>query len=474
MDYEVVIGLEVHAELSTESKFLCACTTAFGGEPNTHVCPGCAGMPGTLPVLNKSAVDYAIRLGLALGCSIAERCEFDRKSYFYPDLPKAYQVTQFNSPVCKGGTLEIETQKGSKTVGITQIHMEEDAGKLVHDQGVFTLADFNRGSVPLLEIVSQPDMGSAEEAVAYLEKLREILLYLDVCDCKMQEGSLRADINMSIRKKGEKKLGVRTEMKNMNSFKAIERAIKFETQRQISTLEEGGVITRQTLRWDDDKGENTPLRSKENAQDYRYFPEPDIPALQISAEWISRIKSELPELAQQKRERYTEKYNITAANAQTLTSHKNISDLFEETLNLSGDPAETSNLIIGEILRLMNKTATSAEDLCVDSKKLAVLINFLKAGKINRSVYKEVVEAVFTENAEPEAYISGKSLFLIQDSGAVEKAVTQVLEENQKSIEDLRAGKDRAFGFLMGQVMKKLQGKGDPATVKELLNAKLK
>ena len=474
MNYEIVIGLEVHAELSTKTKIFCGCTTKFGGEPNTHVCPGCAAMPGTLPVLNKSVVDYAIRLGLALDCDIAKQCRFDRKSYFYPDLPKAYQISQLYAPVCKEGKLEIDTKNGKKHIGITQIHMEEDAGKLIHDNfNDCTLADYNRGGMPLLEIVSKPDMRSGEEVIAYLEKLREILLYLDICDCKMQEGSMRADINMSVRKKGAEKLGVRTEMKNMNSFKAISRAVEYEADRQISILEDGGEVIQQTLRWDDDKGTNSPLRSKENAQDYRYCPDPDLPPVNIDDAWINKIKTELPELAQQKRERYIRDYKLSEIDAANLTSHKNISDLFENITKLSGEPIESSNLLIGEIMRLMNKTNTETENLSLDSEKLATLIKLVVGGKINRKAYKEVVEKVFVDDIDPEKYISQKGLMMIQDDDAVLKAVESVLSSNEKSIADYRSGKEKAFGFLMGQVMKQLQGKGNPASVKKILTEKL-
>ena len=474
MSWETVIGLEVHAELSTKSKIFCTCTTAFGGEPNTHVCPVCAGMPGALPYMNHEVVEFAIKAGLALGCSITQHCKFDRKNYFYPDLPKAYQVSQLYSPICQNGKLEIETNGQKKVINIREIHIEEDAGKLLHDtkQGV-TFVDYNRCGVPLIEIVSQPDFRSEEEVVAYLEKLREILLYLGICDCKMQEGSMRADINLSIRQKGESEFGIRTEMKNMNSFRAIGRAIAFETERQIEILNSGGQVIQETRRWDDDKGASFGMRSKENAQDYRYFPEPDLLPMDIDDNWIRRITEDLPELAHQKRIRYMKEFNLSEADANILTSHKNISDLFEEISDNSKVPKEAANLVIGEIMHLMSKTNTLPENLLLDSSKLSVLICFVLDGKINRNAYKEVVEAVFMTDVDPEEYILKKGLMMLSDDNVVEEVVDAVLSANEKSIADYRAGKDKAFGFLVGQVMKELRGKGNPAVITKILKEKL-
>jgi len=473
MKWETVIGLEVHAELSTKSKIFCSCTTAYGGEPNTHVCPVCAGMPGVLPKLNRSVVEYALRLGLALNCAITQHCKFDRKNYFYPDLPKAYQVSQLYMPICRDGNLEIEVDGQKKKIRIREIHMEEDAGKLVHDpRGNGTFMDFNRCGVPLLEIVSHPDLRSAAEALAYLEKLRETLMYLDVCDCKMQEGSLRADINLSMRQPGAE-LGVRTETKNMNSFKAIGRAIEYETGRQIDILEDGGQIVQETLRWDDDKGASSGMRSKENAQDYRYFPEPDLLPMDIDDDWLARVRENLPELAYQKRERYVRDFGISEYEASVLTGHKNISALFEAVAQQSGQAVEAAHLITGEIMRLMNNTAMLPEDLSLDVCKLSTLIALVSDGKINRSAYKETVEAVFTRNVDPETYIAEKGLMMITDDSAVIEAVKTVIAENQDAVADYRAGKEKVFSFLMGQVMKKLGGKGNPDMAKKNLLARL-
>jgi len=474
MKWETVIGLEVHAELSTKSKIFCACTTAYGGEPNTHVCPVCAGMPGVLPKLNRSVVEYALRLGLSLGFNITKYCKFDRKNYFYPDLPKAYQVSQLYAPICRDGHLDIEVEGRKKTINIREIHMEEDAGKLVHDaNGAVTFMDFNRCGVPLLEIVSQPDFRSAAEVIAYLEKLRETLLYLDICDCKMQEGSIRADINLSVRVFGGE-LGVRTETKNMNSFKAIARAIEYETERQIEILEDGGHIVQETRRWDDEKLESYGMRSKENAQDYRYFPEPDLLPIDIDDAWLVRVKANLPELAHQKRERYCRDFKIPESEAVVLTVHKNICDIFETVAQKSGQPIEAAHLLTGEIMRLMNNANILPEDLVVDTDKLSTLITLVVGGKINRSAYKETVEAVFTRNVDPNQYIAEKGLMMINDDNAVIEAVKSVITENQDSAADYRAGKEKVFGFLMGQVMKKLGGKGNPDMAKKALTEMLK
>jgi len=474
MKWETVIGIEVHAELSTQSKIFCACTTAYGGEPNTHVCPVCAGMPGVLPKLNRSVVEYALRLGLALDFNITKYCKFDRKNYFYPDLPKAYQVSQLYAPICRDGHLDIEVDGKKKTINIREIHMEEDAGKLIHDaNGSSTFMDFNRCGVPLLEIVSQPDFRSATEVIAYLEKLRETMLYLDVCDCKMQEGSIRADINLSVRREGDE-LGIRTETKNMNSFKAIARAIEYETSRQIEILEDGGQIVQETRRWDDEKLESYGMRSKENAQDYRYFPEPDLLPMEIDDAWLASVRANLPELAHQKRERYCRNFKIPESEAAVLTVHKNICDIFETIARKSGQPVEAAHLLTGEIMRLMNNANILPEDLSLNADKFSALITLMTGGKINRNAYKETVEAVFTNDVDPEKYIAEKGLMMINDDNAVIEAVKAVVAENQDSVAEYRAGKEKVFGFLMGQVMKKLGGKGNPDMAKKALQDALK
>jgi len=482
MKWEIVIGLEVHAELSTKSKIFCSCTTAYGGDPNTHVCPVCSGMPGVLPVLNREVVEYALRLGLALNCDITKQCKFDRKNYFYPDLPKAYQVSQLYMPICKDGFLEIDLSDGAqsgekKKIRIREIHMEEDAGKLNHSpQGSFM--DFNRCGVPLLEIVSQPDFisdnaaAASSQVIAYLEKLRETLLYLDICDCKMQEGSMRADINLSVRRPGEE-LGTRTETKNMNSFKAIGRAIEYEINRQIDIIEDGGKIVQETRRFDDEKGTSSGMRSKENAQDYRYFPEPDLLPMNIDDDWIARVKKNLPELAFQKRERYMRDYKISADEASTLTCHKNISSLFETLAQKSEQPGESAHLISGEIMRLMNSENMLPEDLNIDADKLTALLGFVTDGKINRSSFKETAEAVFKSGIDPESYIAQKGLMMVSDDKAVSEAVEKVMAANKESVSDYRAGKEKVFGFLMGMVMKELGKGANPELAKKTLEIKL-
>jgi len=481
MSWETVMGLEVHTELSTKSKIFCSCRVAFGGEPNTHVCPVCSGMPGTLPVLNRAVVEYAMRLGLTLNCEITKNCKFDRKNYFYPDLPKAYQVSQLYAPICRNGLLEIEVNgseetvtgtgsgKQKKKIGIREIHMEEDAGKLIHDlRGDDTFMDFNRCGVPLLEIVTQPDFQSCEEVLAYLEKLREILLFLGVSDCKMQEGSLRADINLSVRQTGGE-LGVRTETKNLNSFKAIGRAIEYESARQIKILQGGGHIIQETRRWDDEKGISFSMRSKENAQDYRYFPEPDLLPMNISETWITCIRENLPELAHQKRERYIRDYGLSEIETGILTGHKNISNLFESIVNKCGEPTEAAHLVSGEIMRLMNNTHTLPEDLSPDAHKLSTLITFVLDGKINRNAYKETVEAVFMLNVDPQNYIIEKGLMMLTDDNVITETVETVLNNNPDAVSDYHAGKDKALGFLIGQVMRSLGGSGNPEIVRKTL-----
>lgn len=426
-----------------------------------------------LPRLNRAVVEYAMKLGFALNCDIIQSCKFDRKNYFYPDLPKAYQVSQLYTPICRDGHMDIVVNGYKKTIGIREIHMEEDAGKLMHVEGSpFTFMDFNRCGVPLLEIVSQPDFRSSGEVIAYLEQLRETLLYLGVSDCKMQEGSLRADVNLSVRRLGGQ-MGVRTEMKNLNSFKAISHAIEYESARQIKILENGGQIVQETRRWDDDRGESCGMRSKENAQDYRYFPEPDLLPIRIDDAWYKRIRETLPELAHQRRGRYIRDYSLSEFTASVLTSHKNISDLYEDILKQGGEPLEAAKMITGEIMRLMNNKNILPEELSLDACKLSTLIDFVLKGRINRNVYKEMIEAVFTENTDPESYIIEKGLLMVTDDKAVSDAVNAVITDNPDAVADYRAGKEKAFGFLMGQVMKKLGGAGNPDMVRKTLNGYL-
>ncbi len=469
--YETVIGLEVHVELATKTKIFCSCSTEFGGAPNTHTCPVCTGMPGALPVLNKQVVEYAIAVGLATNCSITQYCKFDRKNYFYPDNPQNYQISQLYLPICRNGGVEIETESGSKKiVGIHEIHMEEDAGKLIHDEWEdASLVDFNRSGVPLIEIVSEPDMRSAEEVIAYLEKLRMIIQYLGASDCKLQEGSMRADVNLSIREVGAETFGTRTEMKNLNSFKAIARAIEGERERQIDLLEAGKAVIQETRRWDDNKETSYAMRSKEDAQDYRYFPEPDLVPIIISDEWIEEIRSRQPELRTEKLERYKAEYDIPQYDAEIITSHKKLADIFEATVALGKKPKEVSNWLMVETMRLLKEHDMEPSDLAFAPENLAKLIGLIEAGAINRRTAKEVFEKVFEENVDPEAYVEANGLKIEADDGALKGIIEGIVAANPQSVADYKAGKKKAIGFLVGQTMKAMKGKADPGTVNKIL-----
>ena len=474
MEFLTTLGLEVHCELSTKTKIFCSCSTEFGGEPNTHVCEICTGMPGTLPVLNKQVVEYAIRAGLATNCEITQYNKFDRKNYFYPDLPKAYQVSQLYLPICQNGHIDIEVNGIKKAIRIKEIHMEEDAGKLIHDEwDDITLVDYNRCGVPLLEIVSEPDFTSGEEVIAYLTKLRSILQFIGVSDCKMEQGSLRADVNLSVRPVGQTELGTRTEMKNINSFKAIARAIEGERERQIDTILAGEKVVQETRRWDDNKGESYAMRSKENAQDYRYFPEPDLVPIEISDEWIERVKSELPELPEAKKARYIEEYKLPEYDVDIITGSKFLVDIFEKALAVCGEPKEVSNWIMGEVLRMATETATDVDDISFDAANLGKLINLVKKKVINRGTAKEVFEKMFTENIDPESYVKENGLEMMNDDGAVLAIVKSVIENNPKAVGEFKGGSHKVKGFLVGQCMKQLKGKADPATVNQMITAEL-
>lgn len=468
--YETVIGLEVHVELATKTKIFCSCSTRFGGVPNTHICPVCTGMPGALPVLNKKVVEYASAVGLAANCTISQYNKFDRKNYFYPDNPQNYQISQLYLPICKNGWVEIETETGKKKIGIHEIHMEEDAGKLIHDElEDCTLVDFNRSGVPLIEIVSEPDMQSAKEAIAYLDKLRMIIQYLGASDCKLQEGSMRVDVNLSVREAGFKGLGTRTEMKNLNSFKAVTRAVEGERARQIELLEAGKKVVQETRRWDDHKEYSYSMRSKEDTKDYRYFPEPDLLPVIISDEWLAEIRAKQPELRTEKLERFQREFNLPLYDAKILTSSKKLADIFEETAKLCKKPKKVSNWLMVETMRLLKEMEMDAGDLSISPEKLAKLIQMTENGEINSSVAKEVFEAIFKEDADPEAYVEEKGLKTVYDKAAIQEAVRKVLLENPKSVEDYQGGKQRAAGFLAGQTMKAMQGKASPVLVKQLL-----
>ena len=468
--YETVIGLEVHVELATKTKIFCACSTAFGGAPNTHTCPVCTGMPGSLPVLNKQVVEYALAVGLATNCQIHQYCKFDRKNYFYPDNPQNYQISQLYLPICHDGGVEIETAGGKKIIGIHEIHMEEDAGKLVHDEWEdCSLVDYNRSGVPLIEIVSEPDMRSAEEVIAYLEKLRQIIQYLGASDCKLQEGSMRADVNLSVREVGAEKFGTRTEMKNLNSFKAIAHAIEGERERQIELIEAGRKVIQETRRWDDNKESSFTMRSKEDAQDYRYFPDPDLTPVVISDEWIAEVKARQPELRSEKLERYKKEFDIPDYDAQIITNSKHMADLFEAATAICKKPKKVSNWLMGETLRLLKENNMDPEDLSFAPENLAKLVDLADAGTVNSSVAKEVFEQIFKENVDPEVYIEEHGLKTVNDEGALKATIEQIVSENPQSVADYKGGKKKAIGFLVGQTMKAMKGKADPAGVNKIL-----
>ena len=472
-DYELVVGLEVHAELSTKTKIFCSCPTQFGGDPNTHCCPVCMAMPGALPVLNEKVVEYAVKAGLATSCEIARESKNDRKNYFYPDLPKSYQISQFDKPLCIGGHIDLETSKGMKRIGITRIHIEEDAGKLNHNEfGGGSLVDLNRAGVPLIEIVSEPDMRSVEEVELYLKKLKAILEYIEVSDCKMQEGSFRADVNVSVRKPGEA-FGTRTEMKNMNSFRSIIRAIEYEKQRQIEEIEKGNRIEQDTLRWDDVSGRTFSMRSKENAQDYRYFPEPDLLAIKISDQYIEEVKKLLPELPESRKKRYMEELKITERDASIITSSKYLSNLFEEACQTLNKPQQMANWIRSDIARILNEREMEPEQIPFGGDRLAQLVDLIEKGTINTKIAKSVLEKMFEQDNAPLDIVKENGWLQISDESAIKEVVLQVLQENPQSVEDYRAGKDRALKFLLGQAMKQTKGKANPQLLNKMFMEEL-
>ena len=468
--YETVIGLEVHVELATKTKIFCSCSTEFGGEPNTHTCPVCTGMPGSLPVLNKQVVEYALAVGLALNCQINQYCKFDRKNYFYPDNPQNYQISQLYLPICHDGFVEIETEAGKKQVRIHEIHMEEDAGKLIHDEwNDCSLVDYNRSGVPLIEIVSEPDMRSADEVIAYLEKLRTTIQYVGASDCKLQEGSMRADVNLSVREAGAKEFGTRTEMKNLNSFRAIARAIEGERERQIDLLESGEAVVQETRRWDDGKGVSRAMRSKEDAQDYRYFPDPDLVPVEISDEWIGRGRSAQPEMREEKMARYQEELGLPAYDAQILTSSKHLAAIFEKTAAICGRPKEASNWLMVEGMRLAKEKEMDLDAIAFSPENLASLIGLVERNVINRTVAKTVFEEIFARDVDPEAYVEENGLKVVNDQGQLREVIQGILEANPQSVQDFKNGKEKAAGFIVGQTMRAMKGKADPAAVNQLV-----
>ncbi|MFV9511448.1 Asp-tRNA(Asn)/Glu-tRNA(Gln) amidotransferase subunit GatB [Tepidibacillus sp. LV47] len=475
MEYETVIGLEVHAELSTKTKIFCNCSTEFGAPPNTHTCPICLGHPGVLPVVNKQAVEFAIKAALALNCEISPITKFDRKNYFYPDLPKAYQISQYDQPIGRNGWIEIEVNGQKKKIRINRLHLEEDAGKLTHmGNGEGSLVDFNRTGVPLIEIVSEADLRSPEEARAYLEKLKSIIQYTGVSDVKMEEGSLRCDANISLRPVGQKEFGTKTELKNMNSFRGVERALEYEQKRQAEILEAGGKIVQETLRWDEEKGITVSMRGKEEAHDYRYFPDPDLVEIIIDEEWINRMKEELPELPDVRKERYIHQYGLPVYDAEILTSSKDLADFFEATLEYTQDAKAVSNWIMGELLKYLNAENLTINESKVTPKGLGELIQLIEKGTISIKIGKTVFREMLESGKAPKTIVEEKGLVQITDESAIAAIVDQVIANHPQVVEDYRNGKEKAMGFLVGQVMKETKGKANPAIVNKLILERLK
>ncbi len=472
--YETVIGLEVHVELATKTKIFCGCSTEFGGAPNTHTCPVCTGMPGSLPVLNRRVVEFALKAGLAANCKIHRYCRFDRKNYFYPDNPQNYQISQLYLPICYDGFVEIETSQGKKKIRIHEMHMEEDAGKLIHDEWEdCSLVDFNRSGVPLIEIVSEPDMRSAQEVIAYLEKLRCMMQYLGVSDCKLQEGSMRADVNLSVREAGSEIFGTRTEMKNLNSFKAIARAIEGERERQIELLEEGRAVVQETRRWDDNKESSHAMRSKEDARDYRYFPDPDLPPVHISDAWIEELRASMPELREEKQHRYQKEFGLPAYDAGILTESRHLSGLFEEVARLCGNAKKTANWFMVEVLRLMKDKGMEPEQVRFTPLHLAELLLMIEKKEVSAQNAKKVFEKVFEEDIDPVLYIEEKGLKIVEDKGLLTDTLNMILDENPGPLAELLGGKEKVFGFFVGKMMKELKGKVSPDAVREALTEEI-
>lgn len=477
-EYEAVIGLEVHAELKTKTKIFCSCPTTFGGAPNTHVCPICLGLPGTLPVFNKKVLEYAVKAGLALNCSINSYSKFDRKNYYYPDLAKNFQTSQYDLPIAKDGYLDIEVAGQTKRIRINRVHMEEDAGKLVHSGDTISsssssLVDYNRAGVPLIEIVSEPDLSSPEEAKAYMELLKSVLEYTGVSDCKMEEGSLRCDANISIRPKGSTKLGTKTEIKNMNSFKALQKALEYEIGRQIQVIEEGGRIIQETRSWDEALGITVSMRSKEEAHDYRYFPEPDLAPILIDKDWLDTIKKSIPELPQARKKRLVEDLGLPSYDAEVITSSKSLADFFDAAVKEYSDAKTVANWVMGELLRLLNANNQSIDETLIRPENLAELLKLIDKGTISGKIAKQVFEEMFTTGKTSDTIIKEQGLIQISDESAILTIVDQVIEANPKSVEDVKNGKEKAIGFLVGQVMKATKGKANPGLVNKLLRDRL-
>lgn len=479
MKYEAVIGLEVHTELQTTTKIFCGCKTSFGAEPNTNVCPVCLGLPGVLPVLNKRVLEFAVRAGLALNCEISRFSKFDRKNYYYPDLPKNFQTSQFDLPICERGHLDIEVNGEKKQIRITRAHMEEDAGKLVHHgtsitDSDYSLVDYNRTGTPLLEIVTEPDMRSAKEAVAYLEKMRAILQYIGISDCRMEEGSLRCDANVSVRPVGQKELGTKAEIKNINSFKGVEKAIEYEALRQAEILEDGGKIIQETRTWDEKEGVTKSMRTKEEANDYRYFPEPDLAPFTVSEEYIEDIRKTLPELPDERRERYIANFGLSSTDAQYMTNDKDTSDYFEKVVAAGADPKVSVNWIMGEFASQLSNAGIEIAKAPVTPENLAKLLALIAKGTISGKIAKKVFAEMWKDGADPEEIVKAQGLVQISDTGALKEMVVKVIANNPKAVEDFKAGKKKAVGALVGQIMKETKGKANPKVINELLNDELK
>jgi len=472
--YETVVGLEVHVELHTNSKIFCGCSTSFGAPPNTHTCPVCLGHPGVLPVLNRQAVEYAMKAAMALNCTIADVSKFDRKNYFYPDSPKAYQISQYDQPIGENGWIDIEVNGETKRIGITRLHLEEDAGKLTHvDGGYASLVDFNRVGTPLVEIVSEPDIRTPEEAKAYLEKLKAIMLYCEVSDVKMEEGSLRCDANISLRPYGQEKFGTRAELKNMNSFRGVQRGLEYEQFRQAEILDAGGEVVQETRRFDDAAGKSFSMRGKEEAHDYRYFPDPDLVRLHISEEWKESVRASIPELPDARKARYTADYGLPAYDAEVITASKKLADFFEESLSYTKDAKAVSNWIMGDLLGYMNANGLELSDVLITGQGLGEMIGLLEKGTISGKIAKTVFKSMLESGKLPQQIVEEQGLVQISDEGAILAIVDAVIEKNPQSVEDFRAGKEKAIGFLVGQIMKETKGKANPALVNKLLLERL-
>jgi aspartyl-tRNA(Asn)/glutamyl-tRNA(Gln) amidotransferase subunit B len=472
--YEAVIGLEVHAQLLTQSKAFAPVTIEYGGSPNTQVTPLCLGHPGTLPVINENLVRYIIKMGLATKCDVAKKSIFARKNYFYPDLPKGYQISQYDTPICFDGFVDISLDEYDKRIGITRIHMEEDAGKSIHDQDPYnTLVDLNRAGTPLIEIVSEPDLRTPQEAYAYLSKIKQIVQYLEICDGNMEEGSLRCDANVSVRPRGREKFGTRTELKNMNSFRNVERAIHYEIYRQIELIEEGGEVVQQTRLWDTSKEQTRAMRSKEEAHDYRYFPEPDLPPIIVTDEMLAEIKEELPELADIRRKRFIEDYGMSEDDAVTITDSRYLADYYEEVVDHLGNPKSASNIVLSEVLRVLNEQSIDIREFSISAKRVSALVKLKESDKINSSAMQEIFNAMLSEDKEPEELAKEMNLIQVSDSGFLEPIVDEIIANNPGEVTRYKGGKKQLIGFFVGQAMKASRGKANPKLVKDLISKKL-